>query len=245
MKVVSIASSSKGNAYVVEHDGAAILIDCGVAYKNFKNFSIDAILITHSHTDHVQGLKTFLKYRDVPIYANSMTAETIVVDEKVDPEAFVCFENGQEFEIGPFTVHPFSIPHDSSDPVGYQIKVRDSHGDVVTYFHATDVGTPLDSIGRYLAEADIATIESNHDPVMLRTSKRPFCLIQRIAGPRGHLANEDAADLVKRFASPRLKTLNLAHLSEACNTPDLAEETMRAALKAIAREDVELKVFSP
>ena len=240
MKVVSLASSSKGNAYLVEHEGAAILIDCGVPYKRFKNISIDAILITHSHTDHVQGLKPFLGYRDIPVYANSMTAETISVERGIDPEAFVCFENGQEFSIGPFTIHPFSIPHDTSDPVGYLIKAGDE-----TYFHGTDIGTPLDSIGLKLKEATIATLESNHDPELLRTSRRPPCLIQRIAGPRGHLSNDQAAELVRRFASPKLKTLYLAHLSEACNTPALAERTMRETLAEIGREDISLEVLAP
>ena len=283
MNVVPLASSSKGNAYLVEHEGTVILIDCGLSCRElhkrikekvgkegqtrFANFScemIQAVLITHSHGDHVKGLEPFLKKYDVPVYANMMTAETIVSEFQVPEDAFVCFENGQEFEIGPFLINPFSIPHDTSDPVGYLVKgmgngergtgngewgmgngERGMGVECECYFHGTDIGTPLDSIGVKLREATIATLESNHDPVMLRTSGRAPCLIQRIAGPRGHLANWEAAELVKKFASPRLKKLMLAHLSHQCNAAHLALGTMRETLREIGREDIVLEVLSP
>ena len=135
------------------------------------------------------------------------------------------------------TVAAFSVPHDTSDPVGYILKA-----DGETYFHGTDIGTPLDSIGLKLAEATIATLESNHDPVMLRTSGRPPYLIQRIAGPRGHLSNDQACDLVRRFASPWLRKLYLAHLSHQCNAVHLAIEAMKETFKEIGRADIELEV---
>ena len=241
MNVTAIASSSKGNAYVVEQDGEALLIDCGVSCKMLKAAvdlsRIGGILITHNHVDHVSGLKRLLNRINVPVYANVMTAEAVSYQEKIDENAFVCFENGQAFEIGPFAVSPFSVPHDAADPVGYLVR-----GDE-TYFHGTDIGTPLDSIGVKLAEAEIATLESNHDLVMLRTSRRPPSLVQRIAGPRGHLSNDQACDLVKRFASPRLKRLLLAHLSHECNAPHLAEGAMRATLTELGRADIQLEIL--
>ena len=241
MKVASLASGSKGNAYLVEHGGATLLIDCGVCYKALKELlseNLCGILVTHSHTDHVSGLRTLLRHVDVPVFANAMTAEATAWQEKVDESAFACFENGQPFDVGPFAVSPFSIPHDTSDPVGYLVRTEEG-----TYFHGTDIGTPLDSIGLKLAEADVATLESNHDPVMLRTSGRPPCLIQRIAGPRGHLSNGQACELVRRFASPRLRHLALAHLSQDCNAPHLAEGAMRETLVAMNRADVDLKIL--
>lgn len=237
MNVIPIGSSSKGNAYVVEHDGHAILIDCGVCYKRLRDWPIEAVLITHSHTDHISGLPVLLKHLDVPVYANFGTAEAVGAQLRVDESAFVCFENGQDFEVGDFAVHPFSIPHDTSDPVGYLVR---SAG--VTYFHGTDIGTPLDSIGVQLAEADIATLESNHDLVMLNTSSRPECLKQRIRGPRGHLSNDQAAGLVRKFASPRLKKLFLAHLSHECNAPHLALNAMRSVLAEMGRDDIDLEL---
>lgn len=238
MRIVSIASGSQGNATIVEHEGSAVLVDCGVPYCALKNFEFDAVLVTHSHTDHVSGLKTLLRRRDVPVYANLMTAEAVACACGVDESAFVCFENGQPFDVGAFSVHAFSIPHDTSDPVGFLVRAGGE-----TYFHGTDIGTPLDSIGLKFAEADVATLESNHDPVMLRTSGRAPSLIQRIAGPRGHLANEQACDLVRRFASPRLRRLALAHLSRDCNSPHLAEGAMRDALAEMGRADVSLRIL--
>ncbi len=238
MRIISLASGSKGNAYLVEHEGSAILIDCGIPYKHFKDVQFDAVLITHSHTDHVSGLKVLLKHRDIPVYANAMTAETVIHDCGLGESAFVCFENGQDFELGGFRVNPFSIPHDSSDPVGYLVKAGGS-----TYFHGTDIGTPLDSIGVKLAESDVAILESNHDPVLLRKSGRPPSVIQRIAGPRGHLSNDQTCELVRKFASPRLRKLALAHLSRDCNVSHVAEDAMRETLRAMGREDIELKIL--
>lgn len=238
MIIRSISSSSKGNAYVVESDGAAILIDCGVPYKALAGYSFDAVLVTHNHTDHVCGLKALLARRKVPVFANLMTAEATAGQESLAPESFVCFENGQCFDVGPFAVRPFSIPHDTPDPVGYLVSAGG-----VTYFHGTDIGTPLDSIGVKLAEADVATLESNHDDVLLRECRRPACVKQRIAGPRGHLSNVEAAELVRKFASPRLRHLSLAHLSRECNTPYLAERTMRETLGKMGRTDIELDIL--
>ena len=251
MRVASIASGSRGNAYLVEQGGEAVLIDCGLPYKTLKARvealcgavgigvpRVHGVLLTHSHRDHVFGLKALFGRRGVPVYANAMTAETTVCQECIDASMFACFENGQPFSLGPFEISAFSVPHDTSDPVGYVVR------GACVYFHATDVGVPLDSVGVKLAEADVATLESNHDPVMLRTSGRPPSLIQRIAGPRGHLSNDDAGDLVRRFASPRLRRLALAHLSQDCNAPHLAERAAREALLDAGRHDVELRILS-
>lgn len=239
VRIVSLASGSKGNATVVECGGSAVLVDCGVPCRTLRGRQVEAVLLTHSHVDHVSGLRRLLNRMDIPVYANMMTAEAVAHSCGIPESAFICFENGQQFDVGPFSVRAFSIPHDTSDPVGFQVSVEG-----FTYFHGTDIGTPLDSIGLKLSEADAATLESNHDPVMLRTSGRPPCLIQRIAGPRGHLSNEQACDLVRRFASPRLKRLALAHLSRDCNSPHIAESAMRATLAEIGRSDVSLSILS-
>ena len=245
MKFLCLGSGSCGNCYYLESGGTAIIIDLGIGIRAFKRHARDyglrmpdikAILVTHDHTDHTSGLRVLLNKVDVPVYANAMTAEAVACQEHVDANAFVCFENGQSFDVGPFAVSPFSVPHDATDPVGYLVR-----GERV-YFHGTDIGTPLDSIGLKLAEATIATLESNHDPVMLRTSGRPPYLIQRIAGPRGHLSNDQACDLVRRFASPRLKKLFLAHLSHQCNAEAIAVRLMRETLAEIGRTDIELEV---
>lgn len=248
MRITSLASGSKGNACCIESCGRTLLIDCGLSCRELRRRAavagipldtLEGVIITHSHDDHICGLAAFHKqFADIPLFANMMTAESTAWRMKMDEADFVPFENGQTFEAGPFDISPFSIPHDTSDPVGCMVRAEG-----VSYFHGTDIGTPLDSIGLHLAEADVATLESNHDPVMLRTSGRPPCLVQRIAGPRGHLSNDQACELVKRFASPRLSRLALGHLSAECNAPHLAERAMRTALDGIGREDVPLLVL--
>ena len=249
MRMVSLASGSGGNAYCVEAAGAVLLIDCGIScrelVKRCRAAYIDprrivAVLVTHNHTDHVRGLDTFRKcFPDAPFYANMMTADAVAAATGVDAAGFCLFENGQPFEAGPFEVSAFSIPHDVPDPVGFTVRAEGA-----TYFHATDVGSPLDSVGMHLADADVATLESNHDPVLLSGSARPESLKQRIRGPRGHLSNSDAAGLVRRFASPRLKALALAHISAECNEPHLAEAEVCAALAEAALPGVRLSVLS-
>lgn len=248
MKVVSLGSGSSGNAYYVAASGSALLIDCGLNGCTLKAraeavgvslAAVEAVLVTHEHGDHVSGLPVFHKrYPEVPFYANVMTADAVMRKGDLKDDDFVCFENEQSFEIGPFEVEPFSIPHDVCDPVGYLIRAENT-----TYFHATDVGSPLASIGRKLSLADVATLESDYDCVMLKTSGRAPQLIERIRGPRGHLSNDDACELVQNFASPRLKRLNLGHLSGECNAPHLVERAMRETLMNLGRADVTFEVL--
>lgn len=247
MRIYPLASSSKGNAYAVVAGGEVLLIDCGLSCRRIRERclecgidldSVTAVMITHDHSDHVEGLRAFLNRFDVPVYTNLMTAEKIANDKGIDESSFVCFENGQSFEIGRMRVTPFSTPHDAVDSVGYLVETEKR-----TYFHGTDIGTPLDSIGSYLARADVATLESNHDPVMLRESRRDEFLKRRISGPRGHLSNYEAAELVEKHATDRLKKIFLAHLSDECNAPRLAVETMKEALARMGRDDIELVVL--
>jgi len=254
MRIVSLASGSRGNATAVESGGALLLIDCGISHgelcRRFAKAGLDmdrieGVLFTHEHIDHMRGAAIFRKrHPAVPLFANLMTAEAISAAmpagcaRKDEAVPFAVFENGQPFEIGPFEVSAFPIPHDVCDPVGYMVRAEGR-----TYFHATDVGSPLDSIGAHLAEADCATLESNHDPVMLRMSARPEPLKRRIAGPRGHLANDEASALVARFASPRLRYLALAHLSGECNSPHIAERTMRQALAETGKSGIQLEIL--
>ena len=114
----------------------------------------------------------------------------------------------------------------------------------ITYFHGTDIGMPLDSIGVKFSAADVATLESNHDPVLLRKSARPESLKQRIWGPRGHLSNEQACELVRKFAAAKLRKLNLAHLSHECNAPHIASAAMMETLEEMNRRDIALDILA-
>lgn len=243
MTVVSLASGSGGNACcVTAATGETLLVDCGISCRCLESRcrgcgidpgSIVAAIFTHDHVDHVRGAPLFAKrHPSAALYANWMTAEAAQCAfarerQPADAPEFTLFENGQRFAAGPFSIVPFSIPHDVPDPVGFMIEV-----DGLSYFHATDVGTPLASIGAHLACADVATLEFNHDPELLARSARPECLKRRIRGGRGHLSNDKAAELVREYAGKRLRALALAHLSEECNAPHLALSAAEEALSA-------------
>ena len=149
MRVVSLASGSGGNAYCVEAQAAVLLFDCGICFlelvKRMTAAALDperivAAVFTHDHIDHVKGLPVFHKhFPQAELFANLMTADAIASVMKMDETDFIPFENGQDFEVGPFGIRAFSIPHDVPDPVGYVVTE-----DGTTYFPATDGGTQLD-----------------------------------------------------------------------------------------------------
>ena len=233
----SLGSSSQGNCYLLEEGGSLLMIDCGFGIRELKSRGLDVktanllgVLVTHNHGDHIKGLESLRKAcPDVPFFANQMTADA----SKLKCE-FTIFENGSDFDVGPFSVHSFSTVHDVPDPVGFKVN---------NYFHCTDCGSILESIGRQFAEAEEATLESNHDLVLLNGSRRAPSVINRIKGPSGHLSNDQACEFVERFISPKLKKLNLAHLSQDCNAPHIARNAMRETLEELGRGDVVLEVL--
>lgn len=247
MKIISLSSGSDGNAYCLDCNGSLLLVDCGISCRelskrcqscNIDLSSIAAVVFTHNHSDHTKGIRTFhKKFPDAGLFANMMTAEAIANDYEISLDEWNIFENGQPFTVGNFEITPFSISHDVPDPVGYFITADD--GD--RYFHATDLGIAPDCIGRYFAKARVATLESNHDPVLLYQSNRPQELKMRISGPRGHLSNDQAAEFIARYAGDNLQTIALAHLSEECNAPHLALNAATDALKRIRRENISIK----
>ena len=225
MRIVSLASGSKGNAYCVESQGALLLIDCGLSCRElcrrlaavgFEPTAIVGVLFTHDHSDHVAGLETFHKhYPEAELAATLMTAEAIAHRVGICEEDFYPFEIGQEFQVGSFTIRAFSIPHDAADPVGYLIKA-----DGCTYFHGTAIGTPVDSVGLKLSEANVATVESNHDPVMLHNSQRAESLKQRI---RGHGRSGEAfchVEAPEDLPGPSLERVQHAVSGRTCDAGD-------------------------
>ena len=245
MKIISLASGSTGNAYCAVSGSDAVLVDCGISDRELRRRlakagvavkSVRAILFTHNHADHIKGVATFHhRSPGVLLLSNMMTAEAISAATGVDEEDFTIFENGQTFEIGPFSITAFSVPHDVPDAVGFTIEAGGFR-----YFHATDAGTVHTLLKWHLSRADAAVLEFNHDPAMLAGSDRPFPLKQRIAGPSGHLSNDDAAEAVRECASPRLKALALAHLSQECNVPHLAVDAANRALAEAGAEGVDV-----
>jgi phosphoribosyl 1,2-cyclic phosphodiesterase len=228
-----LASGSKGNCLFFGTKNTRILIDAGISAKTVADrldeigaslSEIDAILITHEHTDHIKGLTTLaLKYK-IPVFANSDTAKAIVEILGEAPK-FKIFSTGETFEFGDIEVHPFSVQHDTLDPVAFTIKTKDHKIGI-----CTDLGFASTLVKSHLKNCDYIYIEANHQPSMVHACNRPPVYKQRVLSRQGHLSNEQCAELLAEIVHPNLKHIHLAHLSQECNNPQLALEIIAAKL---------------
>lgn len=220
-----LASGSKGNSIFLGTNQVKILIDAGTSAKaiiarlneiNVDISDINAILITHDHIDHIQALKVLAFRLGIPVYANSETAKGIVEQFHECP-SFKIFTTGETFELGDLEIHPFSIPHDTVDPVAFTIKT----GDLKLGF-CTDLGYVTTLVQHQLKNCDYLYIEANHEPSMVHASARPIVYKQRVLSRTGHLSNESCGKLLQEVSHSGLKHVHLAHLSSECNTPETA-----------------------
>ena len=239
MRVSVLASGSKGNAIFVELDGVRLLVDAGISATRIKRGlmeqgidagALDGVLVTHEHTDHVNGLPMLSKWYHLPIFTRRGTMEHMAGREKIPMECFHAIEG--DFRVGRAKIVPFSIPHDAADPVGYRIEGSE------TCVVATDLGFVTSSVQAALEGADVMVLEANHDPGLLRQGSYPWPIKRRILSNRGHLANSDAAWALVRL-NRRPRQVFLAHLSEENNRPELAQETVQSIL---ARQGVEISL---
>ncbi|MBI3900703.1 MAG: MBL fold metallo-hydrolase, partial [Chlamydiia bacterium] len=207
-----------------------ILIDAGLSGLATKTRlseigvnleEIEAIVITHEHTDHISGLKTLALRYGIPVYANAETAKGIYAALGECP-SFKIFTTGEGFSIGDIHLHPFSIQHDTADPVAFTL-----HTDNIKVGICTDLGFATTLVRSHLRECDYLHIEANHEPSMVHACARPQIYKQRVLGRSGHLSNAECADLLHEVLSKRLKHIHLAHLSQECNAEVTALETIR------------------
>lgn len=248
MDVCVLGSGSKGNCIAVSGGGTTVLVDLGLSTRQtvcrMREAGIDpstlgGVLFTHDHSDHYEGIEVFARKFDVPLYANEGTADGIDRKFPAARFAWTIFETSRSLTIGGMEIDTFSVPHDAADPVGFVFHEGGRH-----LFVATDLGCVTTVVRSHLDACQVAVLESNHDYEMLMASDRSYMVKQRIAGRSGHLSNDDAAELIRDSAPDTLKRLLLAHLSEECNTPQLAVSTMRHALDAAGREDVAVTALS-
>ena len=198
---------------------------------------IDAILLTHEHSDHTSALTVIGKNATIPVYANRLTAEEVKTDDGVRI-SWRLFTTGSAFEIGDLTIEPFSIPHDASDPVGYTL--RDA-AHVVAF--VTDLGHATKLVVERIRGADMVVLEANHDLKMLQDDPiRPWATKQRIMSRHGHLSNDDAATVLGEIASAKLRHVVLAHLSRDCNRPELAQRAVEDKLKLVGASHIHTAV---
>ena len=236
MNLCSIRSSSKGNAILVYTETTRLLVDCGISGKlakeglnqlGFEPESLQGILITHEHQDHIGGVGVMSRRYGLPIYANQKTwcAMSSALGKLDDSNRHI-FENETEFTIGDITVRPFSIPHDAADPVGYSFTSRGKKVSV-----ATDIGVLEESIFRAIKGSGAILLEANHDRNLLDMGSYPLPLKQRIRSEKGHLSNEDAGYAAKFLCKMGTCQIMLGHLSAENNYPLLAKQTVVNILK--------------
>jgi phosphoribosyl 1,2-cyclic phosphodiesterase len=233
MKFCVLGSGSKGNATYIEADGVHVLIDAGFSGKELTRRlqligvaveDISAILVTHEHHDHIHGAGILSRKHGISVYINKPTARA--GEKRLGKvERLHFFDTGQPFTIGAVRVHPFSISHDTADPVGF---VLEASGRRLGY--CTDTGMVSRLVQQRLAGCHGLILECNHDPQMLSDGPYPLHLQQRVRSREGHLANLDAAEFIGELLHRDLRHVVLAHLSETNNQPKLALDTVTGFL---------------
>ena len=232
---ISLVSGSSGNASIIKNNNTTILLDCGLSGKKLSMTldsigmscdEIDAMLITHEHTDHTQGAGVVSRRFNIPIYATEKTHLAMSVGP-LKEENIKIIKSDEPFEIGTIGITPFSISHDASDPVCYSFLV-----DNKKYSIATDTGIMTDKIFNSIAGSDFLMLEANHDIDMLMYGDYPYDLKKRIMSNWGHLSNNLAAENAIKLLENNTHHIMLSHLSEKNNDPNVAYKTVENALTA-------------
>ena len=225
----NLYSGSSGNCTFIATDTTRILVDAGVTCnKIIKALNdikvdideIDAIIITHEHSDHTKGLVTTCKKHHIPVYANQKTWKML---NSLDiPE--VCkfnFETSEEFEIGDFKIYPFPIPHDAAEPCGFSLYAEDKKITITT-----DIGHMTEGVLHQMENSNVLLIEANYDLETLKCGPYPYQLKKRIMSDNGHLSNEDASKALSYLSKNNVQNIVLGHLSKENNFPELAYQTV-------------------
>jgi phosphoribosyl 1,2-cyclic phosphodiesterase len=237
-----LASGSKGNSTLISAGRTRLLVDAGLSCREILRrlalageaaAGIEAILITHEHSDHVAGLNVLAKRLKVPVYMTTATHEVYrrhardSAGNRVKIERLETFEAGRTFAVGDVAVTAFTIPHDAVDPVGFTFR---SEG--IKLAVCTDLGYMPASVKHHIRGCHVLMIESNHDLEMLRGGPYPWAVKQRVMSRVGHLSNDALAEFLTTDYDGDAAYLVLAHLSEQNNHPEIARMTAERALGA-------------
>lgn len=241
IRVLSVGSGSSGNCFYHEINGKKLLIDLGLPARTIRNAlrtvdcefgDLDAVLITHTHSDHIRGLAVSRKYLDCPLYASELSCAALYAYGPVPLPA------GRAFALtGGIRVTAFETSHDCPGSIGFRF---DYEGGAFGY--ATDLGCMTDRIREILTGCGSLVLESNHDTDMLRNGPYPYVLKRRILSDSGHLSNACCAEAAQYFARNGTRNLFLAHLSRENNDPATALRTAEEALKGLP---VSVRVLPP
>lgn len=231
-----LASGSTGNATIVNNGDKTVLVDAGLSAKKMDELmrergvsghQLDALFVTHEHSDHIKGLGAFARKYELPIYANEATwgamerhVGTIATDKRI------IMETGEIATFGTLKVQSYPISHDAAEPVGYTFE---DNGQKLSL--ATDLGYMSDKVRRQIIDSDVLVLESNHDTEMLRMGRYPWNIKRRILSDIGHLSNVAAGEALCELITDRTKRVYLAHLSLDHNLMDLAMLTVNNILE--------------
>jgi phosphoribosyl 1,2-cyclic phosphodiesterase len=253
-RICVLASSSAGNSTFIHAGRTRLLIDAGLNRKEtFARLSaigedpgaLDAILITHEHSDHVAGLPVINRTLKIPVFLSHLTAPQIVWNG--DPPTIRTFQAGAAFDVGDIAVQSFTVPHDAVDPVGFALRAGP-----LKIAIATDLGYLPENVKHHLRGTHFLLLESNHCPEMLKVGPYPWAIKQRILSRRGHLSNEAAGEYIACDLPAESRLLLLGHLSEQNNCVWTVDLTARQALERrglfpalrVAEPRVPTEVFS-
>lgn len=258
ISMVVLGSGSRGNAYYIWNKDTAVLIDCGLSTKQiflrlenlgFIQPKIDAVFVTHEHTDHVSSCAVLERRlnalgQDTKFYMSRGTYCS--APERCLPQNFSYMWDGHTVKVGSMVTEAFEVPHDGTECLGYRVGYNDHWAGVIT-----DLGVVTDEVLNKMRTLTIMAFEFNHDEQMLRQGSYPPQVQERILDWSGHLSNRQAAQALEVAVSPRLQHLILAHISEQNNCPNIAEQMARRVLDRAGHSDLvhlhvaEQKVPSP
>lgn len=251
-RYISLYSGSSGNCSVIEEGGRFIMIDIGKSARLTKKAldvlgldlrGLEAIFISHEHSDHISGLNVFLKNVRVPVYSGADTLDYLTDNNIIPAHIDVQDLNFSTIETGSFMVHGFDTPHDSLGCLGFRVSTEKGRKMSL----ATDLGFVPPGVFENLRDVNLAVIESNYDPAMLKDGPYPYYLKRRIASDRGHLSNIQCSDAVIRLIEAGAENIQLCHLSNNNNTPSLALERIQKSARILGfsmPENVNIKVNS-
>ena len=245
LSFISLGSGSSGNSALVYTEKTFVLVDAGISAKQLRirlkdvgvdPDKLDGILITHEHGDHTKGLEVFCRKLDVPIYCNAVTRESLSSNVS-SAKTWRIIECGDPFLVGDILINGFPVMHDAVDPMGF---IFEKNGKKLGF--VSDVGHVTEVMKSTLSLVDTIFIEANYDETLLHNDeRRPWSLKQRIASRHGHLSNKQVAELVGSIAGGgMLQRVVLAHLSEDCNSPEIAKAEIILALSMKGISGVEV-----
>ena len=248
--ITVLGSGSRGNSVLIHTTDTGILVDAGFSRKEilarFAASGLDAgivkaLLITHDHGDHVRGARVLADHLKIPTYVNEKTYKKMHSRNEIGKQVNI-FEAGSDFDIDIFKIHPFAVPHDAMEPVGFTVTVAGASGSSHKIGIATDLGHVNNLVKARMQDCSALILECNHDRHMLRNSDRDISLKQRIGSRFGHLNNDDALAALEELLHEKTRHLFLYHLSDECNCPKLVAESASAKLAEIGRTDINLLV---